>query len=257
MIFIGQESIMRQLSVYLPKLRKDESLSMTFLLKAPSGWGKTKMAFSICNYLSHGKFEYCLGDKINIAFSERVIFIDEVHLLERPEIIYPIIDSGKHVIVLATNEVSILPEALVNRCVNLIFAEYSQEELREMGKVYLSVPFKEELLDYLIESSARNPRVLKSLCYRLNMMNPSKISNLSLEDFQMFLFKMFGIKDGMDEITRRYLETLVRIGGRASLNTLSTLLHVDENTIRFYVEPVLIYKGLVQINSRGRSIVSK
>ena len=119
MYFFGQGHIMKQLDSILPWLYEDTSRSMNILIRGPSGWGKTRMAFMICNYLTGGKFEYCLGDNLVFNTKQRVHFIDEVHLLKDPEPLYPLMDEGKYVIILATNDVDILKEALSNRCTQM------------------------------------------------------------------------------------------------------------------------------------------
>ena len=99
---------MNQLKDILPHLYEND-VGMNILMRGPSGWGKTRMSFMICNYLTGGNFEYCLGDKLLFTDTVRVHFIDEVHLLEHPETIYPKMDSNKYVIVIATNDVASLP----------------------------------------------------------------------------------------------------------------------------------------------------
>lgn len=256
MIFLGQRTIMKQLDRYLPYLYENKEASMSFLLRAPSGWGKTRMAFMMCNYLTGGKYEYYLGDKVPSRFQERVVFIDEIHLLKTPEILYPLIDSGNHVFVFATNEVSLLAEALTNRCTNLYFEPYSNDELREIAHINLNQRLRGELLDYLIEVSASNPRVLKGYCSKINIINRN-LTNSTLVEFKAFMKEVFGIKDGLDEMCSRYLETLRSLGGRASIGTIATQLRVDENSIKFYIEPVLLFKNLIQISSKGRILINE
>jgi Holliday junction resolvasome RuvABC ATP-dependent DNA helicase subunit len=246
---------MRQLSNYLPKLRENPELNMSFLLRAPSGWGKTRMAFMLCNYLTSGDFEYCIADNVTARFQKRVVFIDEIHVMKNPEWLYPIIDGGKHILVLASNEVSVIPEALSNRCTQLIFEDYSKEELREICRTNLGAAFGDHILDYIIESSAGNPRTIRSICSKINMMNPDQVASLSGDGFKKFMSYMFGIDDGMDSLARRYIAALKELGGTASLKTISTMMHLDESSIRFYVEPVLLYKKMITISSKGRSLV--
>ena len=111
---------------------------MNFLMRGPSGWGKTRMSFMICNYLTGGDFDYQLaGDNFYFNEETRVHFIDEIHLLQTPEVLYPKMDSGKYVILLATNDAALLTEALVNRCTQFNFQPYTLEELREITRINL------------------------------------------------------------------------------------------------------------------------
>jgi Holliday junction resolvasome RuvABC ATP-dependent DNA helicase subunit len=257
MYFIGQRHIMNQMQDLLPHLYEND-VGMNLLMRGPSGWGKTRMSFMICNYLTGGNFEYCLGDKLLFTDSVRVHFIDEVHLLEKPEILYPKMDSGKFVIVLATNDVATLPEALSNRCAEFIFDKYSIPELREISRGCLKVSLPESFIDYIIESGGSNPRIVKGIISRLNIVlfrHPDIIKRMDLTGFKELLEVTFGIKDGMDVMCTRVIDALKTLGGTASLQTLATYVHIDQNTLRYYVEPILLYKNVMRITSKGRSLI--
>jgi Holliday junction resolvasome RuvABC ATP-dependent DNA helicase subunit len=258
MYFIGQRHIMQQLKDILPYLYENKDKGMNILIRGPSGWGKTRMSFMVCNYLANGDFDYCLGDRPFFNEGVRVHFIDEVHLLEHAETLYPMMDSGKYVIVLATNDVALLPEALSNRCVQFSFIHYSIEELRDITKPCLMCNISDELLDYLIESGADNPRIIKSLASRINIIlsrNPSILVNMPLDKFKGFMGDVFGIQDGMDVMCNQYLDALKSVGGTASIETLSAYAHIDKSTLKFYVEPILLYKNRIKISSKGRSLI--
>lgn len=257
MYFIGQSHIMHQLQDILPHLYETQD-GINILIRGPSGWGKTRMAFMICNYLTGGNFEYCLADKLLFTDSVRVHFIDEVHLIDTPETLYPKMDSGKYVIVLATNDASMLPEALTNRCVEFIFDAYSTVELREIIDGASSQRLPNQFKDYIIESGGGNPRVIKNIIMRLNLIasrHPDTYKGMDLDGFKKLLEYTFGIKDGMDVMCNRYLEILKAVGGVASLQTLSTMAHIDQSTLKFYVEPILLYKKIIKITSKGRSLI--
>ena len=248
---------MKQLDGILHWLYADEARGMNILLRGPSGWGKTRMAFMICNYLSAGHFEYCLGDKMTFDKKLRVHFIDEVHLLKEPEVLYPDMDSGKFVIILATNDVDPIKEALSNRCTQFIFEEYSLQDLREIAKPQLQYKFPDKFLDTIIDAGANNPRIIKNIISRINILmsfNQTMLEGLSMEQFNNFLHDSFGIQDGMDVMCNRYLTTLKTLGGTASIQTLASVLHIDSATVRYYVEPILLYKGKIKITSKGRSL---
>lgn len=258
MYFVGQSHIMRQLKDILPHLY-ETGAGMNILIRGPSGWGKTRMSFMICNYLTGGDFEYCLGDSLLFNENVRVHFIDEVHLVEHPEVLYPRMDSGKFVIVIATNDVAMLPEALSNRCVEFIFDRYTIPELREISKTCLgSVEVSTDKLDYIIESGGYNPRIIKSLISRLSIIlsrNPNILNGLDLSRFKQLLADVFGIHDGMDVMCTRYIESLEKLGGTASIQTISAYVHIDQNTLKYYVEPILLYKERIKITSKGRSLI--
>lgn len=256
MYFVGQNHITNQLAEYLPHLYHNKDAGMNMLIRGPSGWGKTRMAFQICNYLTGGDFDFCLADKFSFNQNRRVHFIDEVHLLPNPEVLYPFLDSEKYIIVLATNDVALLAEALVNRCSQFNFTAYSIEELREIARMSLRTVMPDSFVDYIIESGGGNPRSIRDLIKRLNiilMRHPLTIET-SLTDFKGIMQESFGIVDGLDVLCQRYIEALLSLGGTASIQTLSNFLHTDKNTIQFYVEPILLYKNKIKISQKGRSI---
>lgn len=262
MYFVGQSHIMKELGGLLPYLydfvNKGEGKGMAINIRGPSGWGKTRMAFMICNYIAHGNYDYCLADKINIDESLKVHFIDEIHLLQTPEILYPLIDSEKFVFVFATNDVALLNEALSNRCTQFIFDKYSPDDLREIARTSLVNDLPDKFIDYLVESGSGNPRIIKGYISRINILlirNPNLLTNISFEAFKEAMLDIFGIRDGLDVLCQRYVEALKSMGGTASVQTISTYMHVDQNTLKYHVEPCLLYKSMLKITSKGRTLI--
>jgi len=83
--------------------------------------------------------------------------------------------------------------------------------------------------------------------------NPSISS--SNANFDEILANVFQIFDGMDTLSRRYVEILENLGGKASLSLISNILHVDGETLRTNVEPNLLKSGRIQISSKGRKLI--
>jgi Holliday junction resolvasome RuvABC ATP-dependent DNA helicase subunit len=222
------------------------------MLAAPSGYGKTRMALLMCNYLCRdGKFNYILCDRGEHKFNPqyRVHFYDEVHKLENPEFLYPIMDSRKYVIILATNESGNVLEPLWNRCVPLLFSDYSTEELRYIIRRAFPYNVDDAFIDAVVEAGSRNPRVILSITHRLcTYVRQRGIPT----DITEVLRNFFGIEDGLDIASRRYITYLQTVGGRASIDTLSSGLHLSKSTLLYQVEPILLYRKLIQITSRGR-----
>lgn len=253
MRFIGQDHIMNQLRFLLPDLYTHPERGANFLLRAPSGYGKTKMAVGICEYLAGKDFEVYLADTQKFKFERRVIFIDEVHKVTNFEILYPFMDTKEHVFVSATNADGNLPEAFKNRNFEYNFSDYDDEQLlliaKESCEFYATIP----QLMCVVEAGNRNPRVILSLISRLNTyFNTYKSVIPSSVDFSELLEQVFDIKDGLDTLSRRYMKVLEDLGGRASLERLKSLLHVDRDTLTNEIEPALVKKGLLEITQKGR-----
>jgi Holliday junction resolvasome RuvABC ATP-dependent DNA helicase subunit len=260
MRFVGQFHIMRQLRFILLDLYKNPAASCNILLSGPSGYGKTTMATEICTFLAYPKekdFEVYWANWTDYRFEKRVIFIDEIHKVPDLESLYGVMDSKKHVMVFATNQDGNLPEAFVNRCYRFDFTEYSDEELLVIARQSSNFSAPDESFMEVVNAGNRNPRIIKSLCSRLgSYFGQSPEINSQTADFRRILEEVFDIQDGLDTLCRRYLEVLENVGGNASILLLKSLLHVDENTLKFQIEPVLLRKNLIRISSKGRSLIS-
>ena len=134
MRFIGQHHIMNQLRFLLPDLDRNKHKGANFLLKGPSGFGKTLMAHDICRFLARDSYQFFLAETREFNFTKRVVFIDEIHKVSDLERFYPLMDEKNHVFVFATNHDAVLPEAFVNRTYEFIFDDYNEEELQLIAR---------------------------------------------------------------------------------------------------------------------------
>jgi Holliday junction resolvasome RuvABC ATP-dependent DNA helicase subunit len=252
MFFRGQPAIMRQLQVYLPMLYEDPTLSMHFFLSGPSGWGKTRLALLCCNFIQpDGMFEISTPVEGRIDFDRniRVHFVDEVHDLEHPTELYPLLDRGNFVVFFATNEGGSVPEPLINRCTPLTFAPYSEDDLIEIAREYYKFPVSREFLLEIVNAGCSNPRMIISVARRLSMF--TKVNGIP-QDIVHVIKEVFGIVNGIDTTGQRYLSVLQELGGRASIDTLAAVLHVNRNLLLYQVEPILLHLKKIQITSKGR-----
>jgi Holliday junction resolvasome RuvABC ATP-dependent DNA helicase subunit len=256
MFFIGQEDIILQLGDILPYIKENRE-GTNLLFRGPSGYGKTELSKKCCNFLVGDAYEFCLGNHLSFNTEFWVHFIDEVHLLEHPEVLYPIMDAGEYVFVLATNFDSILPEALTNRCKNFTFTEYSTEDLMEIFQSHSKLKYPENVMLHIIDVAGRNPRIMIKTFIDTLKMHYRRQSNIpnNAEEIVADIDRMFGIDGGLDRVQRHYLDTLENLGGRASVNVLASSARLDVNTMKYQIEPALLYKGLIKISSKGRELV--
>jgi Holliday junction resolvasome RuvABC ATP-dependent DNA helicase subunit len=256
--FIGQDHIMYSLGDILQYTYENKT-GANILFRGASGYGKTELAKRCCRYLARDEYETCLGNNIKFNKEIWVHFIDEVHLMENPEILYPIMDAERYVFIFATNFDSVLPEALTNRCVNFIFGDYSDSELIEIFKAHSKLEFSENVIRYIIDISGRNPRIIVKTFAKTLYMHYYKIkeqlATKSDEEIIAEIDRMFSIRGGLDNTCREYLKVLENLGSRASINVISSTLRLDINTIKYQVEPVLLYKQKIKITSRGRELL--
>jgi Holliday junction resolvasome RuvABC ATP-dependent DNA helicase subunit len=255
--FIGQDDIILQLGDILPYVYHSKQ-GVNLLFRGASGFGKTYLAEKCCRFLVKNKYESCLGKNFTFNPNVWVHFIDEIHTMENPETLYPLMDSGMYVIVFATNFDSILPEALTNRCRNFLFGNYTDEELKQIFKFHSKLRYPEEVLDHIINVSGRNPRIIVKtfgealkMHYKLQVNVPN-----NGEEIIKVIDTLFGIQGELDRPSRQYLETLESLGGRASINLIASAMHIDLNSIKYQIEPALLYKKLIKITSRGRELTN-
>ena len=256
-MFIGQKHITTQLDLILPHVKREHS-GIALLLRGPSGYGKTDLARRICNVLADDSYLESLGNDISIREEVWVHFIDEIHLCKEPEVLYPLLDFNKHVLILATNFDSSLPEALTNRCENFLFTAYSDDELMTIFNNVFPYVLPERVVKHIIEIAGRCPRVIiRTYVNNLKMYFSSNRELLVRGDCQELIDTIdtiHGIKNGLDANSQHYLASLTGLGGRASLGLLASSMKLDTNSIRYGIEPILMYKGLIKITSKGREL---
>jgi Holliday junction resolvasome RuvABC ATP-dependent DNA helicase subunit len=258
-MFIGQEHILKELSVILPAKE-----NFNLLLIGNPGQGKTLLGFKIANFLNK-TFLYKIADNKDEFFSRieyesqkhRLIFIDEIHRLGyEVERIYPIIDAKQNFFIFATNQPQLLPEAFRTRVIELLFARYSQEELREIVSSYMPIRLNNELLDIIIEAAEGNPRRISQYCVRItSILRQTGRQTLTINSLIEIISDYFNIINGMTSLEREYLELLERIK-TASLQTLVSSLGVSKETLQTEIEPQLLFKGKIKITSKGREYVN-
>ena len=263
-MFIGQKHIINELSVLLPT-----GDNFNLVLLGQPGQGKTLLGLKIGNFIGK-EFLYKIADN-NESFFQRIdneikryrlIFIDEIHRLGYDvEKLYPILDSKKNFFIFATNQPQLLPEAFRTRVIELLFARYSREELRDIVRSYLSLNLNNELLDIIIDAAEENPRRINQYCGRLYSILKTKGGLITIggtitkEILMEIITQYFNIIDGMNSLEREYLSFLERVK-IASLQTLTSSLRVNREVIQTEIEPQLLFKGKIKITSKGREYVN-
>lgn len=250
MRFIGQKRILEELN-YLVKDIKNNNVNHNLMFRAPSGYGKTTLGFILIK--SFGGLDSCnyyvpdSKGEINFKANKRFLFIDEIHTLGVPEVLYPFMDSNNYTFVLMSNESGGLKEPLRNRCIQLIFDKYSDEDAIEICRGFIP-ELPDDKLKIIQERIGNNPREIKIYCERISTF--FRNSNLGLEEI---LDRMDIKEDGMNIMDGIYLNVLDRLT-TASLNTIVQLTGLDRTTIVSEIEPKLLYTGKILITSKGRSI---
>ena len=257
--FIGQQRIRREIfEVIVPSIVRGERLNL--FLKARSGMGKTMLASMIAEDLGV-KLNWYTGiyipnDDGKVGFSPKyqVQILDEVHKLKNPEPIYPRMDSGQFVWILACNEFAKVKEPLVNRCIPFIFEQYLPEELAEIARNIFTtygMESKPEDISLIVQASNGVPREVLINSKRIIL--AKKITpNLDVKDY---LENTIGIQNGLNTLHRDYLQYL-SVVEKAGIDTISKALRMDVDNVRQEIEPDLIFRGLITVSTSGRKITN-
>lgn len=260
MQFVGQFRIKRELEILIADINLGHNHNILF--RAPSGYGKTRLALICLKLLeNYGTGMYYLPspDGLNLVpnFSRtrKIHIIDEAHKLKSQENLYPLMDCGEFTFFILTNESGELKEPLSNRCIQFIFDPYTLDDLTYMTACQLREFNFPEALTNEIGKKCIHPREVKIMCERLVPIFRAYKIPRTVEEMNEIISEFLRIDlDGLDESERNYLSFLRRIGGRASLDTLTNGTRIDKATILRDVEPKLIYLDKIRITSKGRVI---
>lgn len=251
MRFIGQKKIIKELNLLLNFIKKGNNANILF--RAPSGYGKTTLGLICLHLLKNSR--YYLGDEFFTHFDKKkqVHFIDEIHLIKNPEPLYPLMDKGEFTFIFATNESGSLKEPLKNRCVQFVFENYTENELKMIAKDSLKGNFSDKILEYIIKKGMGNPRIIKSICFRINYIVDTVIKNENEDELLYLINNTLNL--GEEKQINIYLSFLEKMK-RASLTTIIASTKLDKDTIIYEIEPTLIRQNKLRITSRGREIIN-
>ena len=288
--YIGQEKVKHSLRVFIQAaLQRGEPLDHVLFHGFP-GLGKTTLAYIIANEMgagikvTSGPVIERAGDLAAILTSLQagdVLFIDEIHRLNHvvEEILYPAMedfqldlvigqgpgarsvkmDLPRFTLVGATTRTGLLTPPLRDRFgVVLRLDYYSPEEL------VIIIQRSARLFDIEIDAdgamemgrrSRGTPRIANRLLRRVrdfSEVGGHKVISRSVADAALTMLNVDHL--GLDDMDRRILLTLIERfqGGPIGLETLSTAVCEEKNTLEDVYEPFLIQSGFLIRTPRGR-----
>lgn len=288
--FCGQEKVKERLLLMVQAAKMRGDVLDHVLLSGPPGLGKTTLANIIAHAVGH-KLHTTSGPQIekagdlagiltNVEKGD-VLFIDEIHRLHPSieEYLYPamedfrldiIIDQGpgarsiqlnlpKFTLVGATTRAGMLTGPLRSRfgLVNRL-DYYSAEELclilhRSAG--LLGIDLAAEGAMAIARRSRGTPRVANALLRWVRDYAQVKADGCITDAVAQAALSMIDIDDdGLDEMDKRLLETMIYKfgGGPVGLASLAVAVGEDESTIEDVHEPFLIMQGYIKRTPRGR-----
>ena len=287
--FIGQESIKKNLHIYIEASKKRGDVLDHILFSGSQGLGKTTLSQIIANEINvdikatSGPILDKPGDLAGILTNLQhgdILFIDEIHRLNKTteEYLYSamedysidiLIDQGpssrsvkitlpRFTLVGATTREGLLTPSFRARFGVLERLDfYPWNELKEIAiksAKTLKIEINEKGAEMIAKSSRGTPRIVNRFIRRIRDVAQVKGSNKITESIAKLGFDMLGVdKDGFGDLDRKILNAIIQHGGGpVGLKTIAVSVNEQEDTIEEVYEPFLIQKGYLSKTPRGR-----
>ena len=288
--YIGQENLKANLRVFIEAARNRKESLDHVLFHGHPGLGKTTLAYILANELSvniratSGPVIEKTGDLAAILTNLKdndVLFIDEIHRLNRvvEEMLYPamedyqldiIIGQGpsarsiklelpRFTLVGATTRAGLLTPPLRDRFGVVLRVDfYTSEELEIIitrSARLLGISIDKEGAFEIARRSRGTPRIANRLLRRVRDFAQVKADGVITKNVADAALHMLEVDDrGFDRMDRQILLTIIEKfdGGPIGLDTLSTAVCEEKDTIEDVYEPYLIQCGYISRTPRGR-----
>lgn len=288
--YIGQTKLKEKLGIFMQAAQqRSESLDHC-LFSGPPGLGKTTLANIIANEMraniraTSGPAIERPGDLAALLtnLEERdVLFIDEIHRLSTAveEVLYPAMEDFKLDIIIgqgpsaksiqldlprftlvgATTRAGLLTSPLRDRfgvVARLDF--YSESELATIvtrSAKILDIAITDDGAEELACRSRGTPRIANRLLRRARDYAQVKAQGILNSQVTQQALDLLEVDErGLDAMDRRILSTIVDKfgGGPVGVETLSSAISEEKDTIEDVYEPYLIQCGFIQRTPRGR-----
>lgn len=290
--YVGQRKVKENISLFMEAARQRGDALDHVLLAGPPGLGKTTLAHIVAHEMGSqihtvtGPNVEKKGDLAAILSNLQprdVLFIDEIHRLQKSieEVLYGAmedfkldiiigtgpaartlrIDLPKFTLVGATTRTGLLSSPLRDRFgVQMRLDFYPIEEIEKIvcrSAKLLGIETDASGANEIARRSRGTPRIANRLLKRVRDFAQvrSKSGDRITRDIAREALKLFEIDErGLDPMDRRLLRSIIEKfdGGPVGIETLSSVLGEERDTLEDVYEPFLIQEGFLQRTPRGR-----
>lgn len=288
--YVGQSKLKEKLGIFIEAAQKRGEALDHCLFSGPPGLGKTTLANIIATEMNanikstSGPAIERPGDLAALLTNleeKDVLFIDEIHRLSTAveEVLYPAMEdfqldiiigqgpSAKSIklelppftLVGATTRAGLLTSPLRDRfgvVARLDF--YNEQELSTIvsrSSQILDIPITTEGSQELAQRSRGTPRIANRLLKRARDFAQVKADGLLDARVARLALELLEVDSrGLDAMDRKILRTIIDkfAGGPVGVETISSAISEERDTIEDVYEPFLIQSGFIQRTPRGR-----
>ena len=292
--FIGQQGLKANLQIAIEAALAREEPIDHVLFYGPPGLGKTTLSLVCANEMqtsiriTSGPAIERPGDLAAILTNLEkggILFIDEIHRLNRvvEEILYPamedftldlIIGKGPNArtmrlnlspftLIGATTRAGLISSPLRDRFgIHHYFEFYSAEELCSIvvrSASLLNIEVDREGAMAIAARSRGTPRIANRLLKRCRDYAQVRANGIITTEVVKDTMALLHIDDlGLDDFDRKYLRAIIEKydGGPVGVETLTSMLGEERDTIEDICEPYLLQLGFINRTPRGRIATS-